>query len=104
VPGWLSVQPRAFTGFVGTEKAPTPLAQAEVTNIEKFTSAPAPPLQNQVFGGEAIKITDGPFADFLGKFTKLMKKKGKLKFWFQSSAGRRRWNWTSSKLLRFNKY
>src|SRR4030043_2234647 len=42
-PTWLAVRTTpGITGFVGAGNAPTPLSDEEVTNIQKFISAPAP--------------------------------------------------------------
>jgi transcriptional antiterminator NusG len=79
-PTWLAVRTTAgVTGFVGTEKTPTPLSDAEVGNIQKFISAPAPRFRTKFSVGEAIKITDGPFADFLGTIHDIDEEKGKVK-------------------------
>src|SRR3972149_3017980 len=64
---WLAVRTTpGITGFVGIGDKPTPLSQTEVTNIQKFVSSPAPRFKTKLTIGEAVKITDGPFSDFLG--------------------------------------
>ena len=79
-PTWLAVRTTpGITGFVGAEKAPTPLSEAEVGNIQKFISAPAPRFKTKFSVGEAVKITDGPFADFLGTIHEMDEEKGKVK-------------------------
>lgn len=79
-PTWLAVRTTAgITGFVGTGTKPTPLSEAEVANILKFVSAPAPRYKTKFSIGEAIKITDGPFADFLGTIHELDEARGKVK-------------------------
>lgn len=79
-PTWLAVRTTAgITGFVGTGTKPTPLSEAEVANILKFVSAPAPRFKTKFSIGEAIKITDGPFADFLGTIHELDEARGKVK-------------------------
>jgi transcriptional antiterminator NusG len=79
-PTWLAVRTTAgITGFVGTGSKPTPLSEAEVANILKFISAPAPRFKTKFSVGEAIKITDGPFADFLGTIHELDETRGKVK-------------------------
>lgn len=79
-PTWLAVRTTAgITGFVGMGTNPTPLSETEVANIEKFTSAPAPRFKTKFSVGEAIKITDGPFADFLGTIHEIDEEKGKIK-------------------------
>lgn len=79
-PTWLAVRTTpGITGFVGAGNAPTPLSEEEVTNIQKFISAPAPRFKTKFSVGEAIKITDGPFADFLGTIHEIDEEKGKVK-------------------------
>ncbi|MEK7168589.1 MAG: transcription termination/antitermination protein NusG, partial [Patescibacteria group bacterium] len=64
---WLAVRTTAgITGFVGAGNKPTPLSETEVANIQKFVSSPAPRYKTKFVSGEAVKITDGPFSDFLG--------------------------------------
>jgi transcriptional antiterminator NusG len=77
---WLSVRTTAgITGFVGTGNKPTPLSEKEVENIQKFVSSPAPRFKTKFSVGEAVKITDGPFSDFLGTIHELDEEKGKVK-------------------------
>jgi transcription termination/antitermination protein NusG len=77
---WLAVRTTAgITGFVGTGNNPTPLSELEVANIQKFVSAPAPRYKTKFSVSEAVKITDGPFADFLGTIHEIDEEKGKVK-------------------------
>jgi transcriptional antiterminator NusG len=79
-PTWLAVRTTAgITGFVGAGNNPTPLSDSEVANIEKFISSPAPRFKTKFSVGEAIKITDGPFSDFLGTIHEMDEEKGKVK-------------------------
>jgi len=79
-PTWLAVRTTAgITGFVGAGNNPTPLSEAEVANIEKFISSPAPRFKTKFSVGEAIKIVDGPFSDFLGTIHEMDEEKGKVK-------------------------
>lgn len=79
-PTWLAVRTTpGITGFVGAGDQPTPLLESEVANIQKFVSAPAPRFKTKFSVGEAIKITDGPFADFLGTIHEMDEEKGKVK-------------------------
>ena len=79
-PTWLAVRTTpGITGFVGAGKTPTPLSNEEVGNIEKFISAPAKRFKTRFSTGEAIKITDGPFSDFLGTIHEIDEEKGKVK-------------------------
>ncbi len=77
---WLAVRTTpGITGFVGTGNKPTPLVAEEVANIQKFVSAPAPRYKTKLSTGEAVKITDGPFTDFLGTIHEVDEEKGKVK-------------------------
>ena len=79
-PTWLAVRTTpGITGFVGAGNKPTPLSDLEVSNIQKFISAPAPRFKTKFTVGEAVKITDGPFADFLGTIHEIDEEKGKVK-------------------------
>lgn len=77
---WLAVRTtQGVTGFVGAGNKPTPLSEAEVSNIEKFTSAPAARYKVRFSVGEAVKITDGPFTEFLGTISEMDEERGKVK-------------------------
>ncbi len=79
-PTWLAIRTTpGITGFVGTGNKPTPLSEAEVANIQKFISSPAPRYKTKFSLGEAVKITDGPFSDFLGSIHEMDETKGKVK-------------------------
>jgi len=79
-PTWLAVRTTpGITGFVGAGKTPTPLSETEVANIQKFVSAPAKRFKTRFSKGEAVKITDGPFSDFLGTIDEIDEEKGKVK-------------------------
>ena len=77
---WLAVRTTpGVTGFVGAGNTPTPLSEAEVENIQKFVAAPAKRFKTRFSVGEAVKITDGPFSDFLGTINEIDEEKGKVK-------------------------
>ena len=79
-PTWLAVRTTAgITGFVGAGNKPTALSETEVANIQKFVSSPAPRYKTKFISGEAVKITDGPFTDFLGTIHEIDEEKGKVK-------------------------
>lgn len=67
------------TSFVGAGSKPTPLSETEVKTIMKFMKMGAPKYESKFSVGEAIKIVDGPFADFLGTVDELNEEKGKVK-------------------------
>jgi len=77
---WLAVRTtQGVTAFVGTGDKPTPISALEVTAIMKFMQMEAPKYKTSFSVGEAVKITDGPFADFLGSIDSLDEEKGKIK-------------------------
>ena len=79
-PTWLAVRTTpGITGFVGAGSTPTPLSESEVSNIQKFISTPAKRFKTRFSTGEAVKITDGPFSDFLGSISEIDEEKGKVK-------------------------
>lgn len=77
---WLAVRTtQGVTSFVGMGNKPTPISDAEVATIVKFTQEEAP-VYKQVFSvSDTIKIVDGPFADFIGKVDNVDEEKGKVK-------------------------
>lgn len=77
---WLAVRTtQGVTGFVGIGNKPTPLPQSEVANIMKFTQMEAPKYKASFSVGEAVKIIEGPFADFLGSVESIDDARGKVK-------------------------
>ncbi len=77
---WLVVRTtQGITGFVGTGNKPTPLSEAEVEAIMQFAQMGAPKYKANFSLNEAVKITDGPFADFLGSIESIDEDHGKLK-------------------------
>lgn len=77
---WLAVRTtQGVTGFVGVSNKPTPISDAEVATIQKFMSLEAPKYRAKFSVGEAVKIVDGPFAEFLGSVESIDEEKGSLK-------------------------
>ena len=66
-------------GFVKTDKYPRPLPESEVKAIMKFMEVEQPSYQSSFSVGEAVKITDGAFADFIGSVEEIDNTKGKIK-------------------------
>ncbi len=66
------------TSFVGIGNKPTPLPIEEVKSIQKFMNQDAPKYKATFSVGEAVKIVDGPFADFLGTVDHIDEAKGKV--------------------------
>ena len=68
--------------FVGTGRAPQPLRQDEVNRllgvVEETTEA-EPREEIPFMVGQAVEITEGPFADFSGTVEEVLPEKGKVK-------------------------
>lgn len=76
---WLAVRTtQGVTGFVGIGNKPTPLPKHEVETIQKYISQGAPSYKAEFTEGEAVKITDGPFNEFLGTVQSIDEDKGKV--------------------------
>lgn len=77
---WFAVRTtQGVTAFVGAGDKPTPISESEVKAIMKFMEMEAPKYKTTFSVNEAVKITDGPFADFLGTIDSIDEEKGKLK-------------------------
>ncbi|MDO8658476.1 MAG: transcription termination/antitermination protein NusG [Candidatus Levybacteria bacterium] len=77
---WLLVRTtQGVTAFIGTGNKPTPISEKEVEAIQKFMRTEEPLYKSTFSVGEAVKIVDGPFADFLGTIDSIDEAKGKLK-------------------------
>lgn len=70
-----------ITGFIGPGRRPTPVSDQEVEAIVKRTQdTETKPSLKTVFGiGEAIRIAEGPFANFNGSVMEVYPDRGKLK-------------------------
>jgi len=66
-------------GFVRTDKKPRPLPESEVQAIMKYMKVEQPSYQTSFSVGEAVKITEGAFADFIGSIQEIDSSKGKIK-------------------------
>lgn len=77
---WLAVRTtQGITGFVGTGNKPTPISAQEVATIQKYTQLASPRHKASFTKNEAVRIIDGPFADFLGSVEDIDEERGKLK-------------------------
>lgn len=68
--------------FVGTGKAPLPLRPEEVNRllgVAEETAEAAPQEEIPFLVGQAVEITEGPFADFSGTVEEVLPEKGKVK-------------------------
>jgi transcriptional antiterminator NusG len=74
---WLAVRTtQGVTGFVGIGSKPSPLPAHEVETIQKYISQGAPQYKAEFVEGEAVKIVDGPFNEFLGTVSSIDEAKG----------------------------
>jgi len=68
-------------GFVGDDEHPTPLpdedAQKIIGRIQDGAEAPRPKVIFEI--GEAVRVTDGPFANFQGIVDEVYPEKGRVK-------------------------
>lgn len=77
---WLLVRTTpGVTAFIGAGNKPTPISEKEVEAIKKFMEMEEPLYKASFSMGEAVKIIDGPFADFLGSIDSIDETRGKLK-------------------------
>lgn len=77
---WLVVRTTpGITSFVGMGNKPTPLPDEEVATIQRFMTMEAPKFKAAFSVGEAIKIVDGPFSEFLGSISEIDEERGKIK-------------------------
>jgi transcriptional antiterminator NusG len=67
------------TGFVNVNNKPVPLGENEVQTIIKGMTTVAPPVKLSFAAGDAVRIIDGPFADFRGVIDEVNNEKGKIK-------------------------
>jgi transcriptional antiterminator NusG len=67
------------TGFVGSGNLPIPLRQEEADTILRRMEEEAPKVKVSFRIGDAVRIVDGPFTDFLGTVDDLNLEKGKVR-------------------------
>uniref|UniRef100_A0A7C4XTH8 Transcription termination/antitermination protein NusG n=1 Tax=candidate division WWE3 bacterium TaxID=2053526 RepID=A0A7C4XTH8_UNCKA len=70
---------KGVTGFVGTGTKPTPLPEKEVDALMKFMTMEAPKFEAKFRIGDSVKISEGPFRDFLGKIDEVNEAQGKVR-------------------------
>ncbi|MFH1601514.1 MAG: transcription termination/antitermination protein NusG [Candidatus Shapirobacteria bacterium] len=77
---WIVVKTTpGVTGFVGGEEKPLPIPSLEVEKILETVEKEKPQYKAKFSVGEAVKVTDGPFADSLGTIESIDRKRGKLR-------------------------
>ena len=92
LPGYILVQMRmsdqswdivrntpGVTGFVSSGSMPVPLQEEEVSQILKQMRAEAPKVKVGFRKGQSIRVTNGPFIDFVGVVDEISMGKGKVK-------------------------
>ena len=92
LPGYVLVQMRmsdqswnivrntpGVTGFVGGGDKPIPLQEEEVSQIFNQMTTEAPKVKVGFRKGQSIRVTDGPFIDFVGVVDDINQEKGKVK-------------------------
>jgi len=67
------------TGFVGTAGKPVPLKKEEVDQILKQMQSETPRVKVGFKQGQSVRVTDGPFTDFVGVVDEVETEKGKVK-------------------------
>ena len=67
------------TGFVGSGDKPVPLKETEVGQILKQMEAEAPKIKVGFREGQSVRVTDGPFVDFIGLVDNINTEKGKVR-------------------------
>ena len=67
------------TGFVGSGGKPTPLEEDGVSEILKQMETEAPRVKIGFRKGQSIRVSDGPFIDFVGTVDEINMEKGKVK-------------------------
>ncbi len=67
------------TGFVGSGASPTALEEPEVRSILKQMRAEEPRIKVGFQLGQSIRVTDGPFVDFVGTVDEINVEKGKVR-------------------------
>jgi len=67
------------TGFVGSGSKPVPLGEGEVDQILKQMTAEVPRVRVGFKPGQSVRVTDGPFTDFVGIVDEISAGKGKVK-------------------------
>ena len=67
------------TGFVGSGSKPVPFREEEINQILKQMAAETPKVKVGFKPGQSVRVTDGPFTDFVGIVDEINAEKGKIK-------------------------
>ncbi len=92
LPGYVLVQMRmsdqswgmvrntpGVTGFLGSNNKPVPLQEEEVNRVLRQMEAEAPKVKVGFRKGQSVRVTDGPFIDFMGVVDDISMEKSKVK-------------------------
>ena len=78
---WITVRTtQGVTGFIGVENKPQAIPQSEVDKILNHTEEEKPKYETPFSVSDIVKITSGPFADFIGTIDSIDQEKGKIFF------------------------
>ena len=67
------------TSFVGSGNRPTALRESEVKAILKQMGVEAPKFKVQFAKGQSVRVTDGPFAEFIGTVDEVHPERNKVR-------------------------
>lgn len=77
---WITVRTtQGVTGFIGVDNKPTPIPQPEIDQILKTTEEDKPKYQTPFGIGDVVKITHGPFTDYIGSIDTIDQERGKVR-------------------------
>jgi len=76
---WLVVRStEGVTGFVGIGTKPSAVSEKEVQSVIKFMELETPKFEAKFSLGEGVRITNGPFQDFVGTVSEVNNEQGKV--------------------------
>jgi transcriptional antiterminator NusG len=67
------------TKFLGTGRRPNPLSEDQVNSIIAYTQVKQPTFTSGYSVGDAVRVNDGPFKEFVGKISEINQDKGQVK-------------------------
>jgi transcription termination/antitermination protein NusG len=77
---WITVRTtQGVTGFIGVDNKPSAISQAEVDQILKTTKEDKPKYQAPFSIGDVVKVTNGPFTDYIGSIDSIDQERGKIR-------------------------
>ena len=65
------------TGFVGMGNKPTPVSDAEIETLMKYSKVETPKFESKFALGDSVRINEGPFKDFMGQVSAVNNEQGK---------------------------